>query len=525
LYNLIFVDDEDIVREGIKSRVNWGTNGFRLAGVFENGTEAFEFLKENNVDVVLSDISMPKMDGITLSKKISETFPSVQVLLLTGFEEFEYAREALRNRVKEFLLKPITADEISDVLERVKKELDRQKQREKENAKLLELLERSLPLLKERFFYSLVSGRLKPSEIFRRAKLFGWEDLKKYYQSAIVAFPEDWEEISRLALAEHTRSLTEQFDEVFTNRNEDMVILMQGNTPEELDKRYRKISSSIFIYALKLGDSPVTIGSGEAVNRLNDINRSYLGATHAVDYSKVMGVTRILSIDEIRGKSRVSQEAFVSRAKNLIKVLREGAGKTAEEALEDIFMLFKESYLTSSDVVTFLARLHYYLSDFVDEMNLNDNSDLDNLNLSADIPVFTKLDTAFDYYKKQIDLIENVIHKRRKDAVLSRIDKAKRIIAERYNDKNFSLQDICAEIYLSSSQFSALFKEGTGQTFIEYLTGYRINEAKKLLKTTDLKTYEIAEKVGYQDPGYFSSIFKKETGLTTTEYRREIEKS
>ena len=523
MYKLIFVDDEDIVREGITSRIPWGRNGFELAGVFDNGQAALDYINDNDVDVVLSDISMPRMDGLTLSRKIAESHPGTQVLLLTGFEEFEYAQEAVRHRVKEFLLKPITAEELKTVLDRTRDELDRLRNAEKEQDRLRELLDRSLPLLRERFFYSLVSGRLNREEISRRREFFAWNDLGASYLVIIISLPEEWEEITRLALAEESKKLISGDDTVFSNRNEDLVLLLQGSEGESMVKRARSIAERLFSSALGLGDSPVTIGIGESVEELEDVNRSYLGAGNAVDHTRVLGITRIQSIDDIRQKTRVSQEAFISRARRLVKALREGFRHSAQDALTEIFRLFEESYLTSSDVAAYLARLQYHLSDFVDEMGISVRDDFKELSLTAEPRRFTKLDDAKRYFSKQISKIEDHVRQKSNDAAHSRIDKARHIISKRFTDNSFSLQDICSEIYLSTSQFSALFKEGTGQTFVEYLTEVRIDEAKRLLKATDLRSYEIADRVGYQDPRYFSSIFKKITGFTTTEYRGELE--
>jgi len=394
---------------------------------------------------------------------------------------------------------------------------------EKEQERLKDLLERSLPLLKERFFYRLASGRLSTEEITRRREFFGWQDQGAYYQIVMAVRPDEWEEITRLAFSETAKQLINDDDVIFANRNEDLVLLLQDSSIEALDSRSRDIAEKLFSAALKIGDAPLTVGIGETVGRLNDVNRSYLGAGNAVDHARVTGITRVLSINEVRKKTRVSQEAFVSRARHLVTALREGTRHSARDALNEVFKLFEESYLTSSDAVNFLARLQYHLSDFVDEMGLDTGDDILDLSLTAEPRKFARLDGAKRYYQDQVDKIDKLVRQRRHDAAHSRIDKARRIIAERYADKNFSLHDICAELYLSTSQFSALFKEGTGHTFVEYLTEVRIDEAKHLLKTTDSKSYEIADQVGYQDPRYFSSIFKKVTGFTTTEYRKEME--
>lgn len=523
VYKLIFVDDEDIIREGITSRIRWEENGFELTGVFDNGSTALEFIRENDVDVVLSDISMPKMDGLTLSKKLAETHPRIQILLLTGFDEFEYAQEAVRNRVKEFLLKPITAEELSEVLERTKVELDRIAKAEREQEHLKELLDQSLPLLKERFFYRLVSGKIGPEDFRRRLSFFGWKDECGFCKTIIVSYPDEWDELTRLALAENARKSIEEYDAVFSNRNEDLVILFRGPETTSLETRVSSIAEGLFTTALSLGETPVIIGIGETTDHLEDVNRSYLGAGSAVDHARILGLSRIQSVDDIRRKSRVSQEALISRIRRLMTALREGVGRSSVEALENIFSLFEESYLTFSDVVDYLARLQYHLSDFIDEMNLDGEGIFEDLSLSAETRHFARLSDAEIFYKEKIRSIEEHIRRRRNDAVHSRVDKARNIISRRFVEKDFSLRDICAELYLSTSQFSTLFKEGTGRTFVEYLTETRVNEAKRLLKTTDMKSYEVADAVGYQDPRYFSSIFKKVTGFTTTEYRREME--
>ena len=524
MYKLIFVDDEDIVREGIASRIRWGENGFELAGVFDDGAAALDYIRNNDVDVVLSDISMPKMDGLTLSRELAKTHPRVQILLLTGFDEFEYAQEAVRNRVKEFLLKPITAEELAGVLERTRAELDGLREAEREQERLRALLDRSLPLLKERFFYRLVSGRLSPGDIRRRLAFFGWNDRGGLFKILIASYPDEWDELMRLALAEDARSRTEERDAVFSNRNEDLVILFQDPDAAALDVRVGAVAGGLFLKALSLGETPVIIGIGETTDRLEDVNRSYLGAGSAADHARLLGLSRIQSVEDIRRKSRVSQEALISRIRRLVTALREGAGHSSVRALDAVFSLFEESYLTPSDVTGYLARLQYHLSDFIDEMNLAAEGGFDDLSLAAEPRRFARLSEAREFYRKKILLIENHVRMRRHDAVHSRVDKARDIIARRFGEKDFSLRDICAELYLSTSQFSALFKEGTGRTFVEYLTETRVDEAKRLLKTTDMRSYEVADAVGYQDPRYFSSIFKKATGFTTTEYRKEMER-
>lgn len=349
MFSLIFVDDEDIVREGIAKRIPWEQNGFRLSGVFSNSRDALDHIRKNKVDVVLSDISMPRMDGLTLSRIIAEQYPSIHVLLLTGFDEFEYAQKAIRYHVKDFLLKPITAAELGEVLERTRRELNR--------------------------------------------------------RSA-----------------------------------ESLPVQLPNNDSSAQNELHRQIR-------------------------------------------------------------------FLSRE------LRTGTAETVQLAARNIFTELEQ--IPQPDIPVFTEKIQHCLENFIQETGLE--IPIGEFNLLS----FNNLDEFQSYLTGLIHEIEKTAEHRRNNGI--RIDKALDIITQRFTDKSFSLTDICSELSLSTSQFCTLFKEGTGQTFVEYLTGIRIDEARKLLKTTCMRSYEIADSVGYQDPRYFSSLFKKITGCTTIEYRRNLE--
>lgn len=520
IHQLIFVDDESIVRDGVKNCVPWGENGFNLAGIFENGQEAFHFIEENPVDVVISDINMPKMDGLTLSRILADKYPGITVILLTGYDEFEYARKAVKNKVREFLLKPITADELSSVLEKIHRELTETREKENQQRLIMEKLNLSFPLLKERFLFQLVSGKLDNENIDRRKKFFQWEDRNGFYQIMIISLPGNCGEIEALTLLEFVTDLKQPADEVFSDRDSNIILLLQDNTQEILSKRTRSIAEKAFLQAESLSLIQFYIGIGENVDQCNMIHQSYSEACNAAGYAKILGFSQIISIDDIREKEKISPFQFHSLEFMLTKQLKEGSREKALEALNNLMIFLKEHFVSSEEVSYYFTRIHTLLYYFIQEMDLFSSAE-EYPPPPADI--LNSITRAEEYFINQINSIEDRIQTHRNDIVLSRIEKAKTVIAKKYRDKNFSLQDICSELFLSTSQFSVIFKEGTGQTFVEYLTSCRINEAKKLLKNTDMKGYEIAEAVGYADPRYFSIIFKKLTGVTPMEFRRNLE--
>jgi len=517
MYRLIVVDDEAIVRDGISRCISWEDNGYQLIGVFEHGVQALEFIRNNPVDAVISDINMPRMDGLELSRIISREFPEVFVLILTGYDDFEYAQEAVTYHVREFLLKPITVEELEQVLKRMRKELDERKNAEQEQELMKQRLEQSFPLLRERFLYRLVSGRIDREVIQRRKEFFQWSDVGGCYQIIVVGIPAVWNELDRLRLQEQIKEEISADDEIFADREENLVLLLQGENPAVLKNRAAEIARQIYLKVSSMKKEQIATGGGQVVDDIMEAASSYKGALNALDYQKVLGSAQIVFIDEIRSRKTISPEGFNALTGRLLDQLKSGSSEGTKKALDEIFAYMEEHYLTINEASYYFIRLHSVLLYFLQEMELfrSDESVFSNRPHS-----FHSLNDAHNFFESMIEAIEERIHERRQDLLLSRLDKARKIIAERYADPQFSLTQMCEELFLSSSQFSVLFKEGTGRTFIEYLTAFRINEAKKLLKTTDLKSYEVAEKVGYTDPRYFSLIFRKQTNMTPIEFRR-----
>ncbi|RKX84878.1 MAG: hypothetical protein DRP58_06605 [Spirochaetes bacterium] len=519
MYKLIFVDDEAIVRDGISSCIPWGQNNFELTGLFEHGLQALEYMKENSVDVVISDINMPRMDGLTLSREIEEKYPDVMVLLLTGYDEFEYAQEAIKSKVREFLLKPITADELSKVLKHLKEELDFFKERKSQLELMENKLEASFPLLKERFFYRMVSGKLDVQTLTRRKKYFGWNDYGMFYQISIISIPGNWNELDRITVSEYIKSGLREGDELLSNRTEDLVILLQGKERGSLNLRSRVLAKNVYTYVSKLEKDQISTGCGDIVDNLILLPESYRGAGNAVDYSRVLGLSQVLSIEDVRNREKISTEKYSELTKELSYQLKTGSRNLTVKALENIFEYLEKHLLSVIEVTFYFTRLHITFLNFIQEMELYFDDDDTSLYQPGNLE---SMDQAKLFFSKLLSLIEDRIEEHRNDAVRSRIEKAKNIIADKKGDSAFSLQEICNDVFLSVSQFSLLFKEGTGKTFIEYLTMCRVEEAKHLLKSTDYKSYEIADKIGFTDPRYFSIIFKKTTGMTPIEFRRSL---
>jgi two-component system, response regulator YesN len=521
MYRLLFADDEHIVREGVSSRVQWGENGFELVGVLKNGREVLDYLEDNAIDVLLSDISMPLMDGLAVSREVSSRYPNTVLLLLTGYDQFEYAQEALKYHVNELLLKPITAAELETVLGRVRKELDGRMRVQKEAAELQARLAESIPLLKERFLHRLVLGQLSRDVIRRRTVDLKWEDLNGWYQVVLIHVPSNWEEINRLAATDRAGSLLRGPDESFFNAEEDLVLLLQGPDRDALNERALGLGPEMLRPAGGMAGAPVWVAVGEGVPELMKLRRSYDGALRALGHARLLGLPNIVSAQEVGALRTLSVEGFHDLARELVHRLRKTDRKRAMDAVESLFLQLEHHYLEPDAAHSYVARIQYLLLDFVEEL-----TQVPAVQMPEDVSAllylqrFSSLVVAREHFRTVVARIVDFLEDQKQVAVVSRVGRAEQIIRDRHAEPGLSLQDICDDVYLSVSQFSALFKGSTGKTFVEYLTEVRIEQAKDLLRTTGQRTYEIADAVGYTDPRYFTYVFKKLTGMTSSEFRK-----
>ncbi len=534
-YRLIFIDDEYIVREGIKTRIKWGENGFELVGVFENGLQAIEFLKNNRVDIIISDIYMPKMDGLELSKIIHEKYPEIVVIILTGYDHFEYAQQAIRYRVKDFLLKPITAEELENVLEKIKGELDRLSEEKEELNILKSTLQRTTPLLKEQLLKSLIGGEVEEREIEENLTLLKWKSpTETFFKVLTIFLPETTKRETKLSIIKRIATAITENDEVFLNYDSCIVVILNGKGRHQLEKRSSVTSKEIFDMLTKNYSIKTTIGSGEIIRGIANLSLSYNDAKNAMEYARTIDLPTIISIRDIRNKRKLFPEEYFSLIRRIGDTLYTGNRETTRKTLEDVFSYLEKHYLTREELTIFYAQLQFFLNTFIQEIgpishkSAEKESDA-NHNTSGplypgeiNLNKYKKLTTAKEYFLELIERIENILELKRKNLTLSRTERAIKIIKQRYSDPNFTLKDIADEMFLSVSQFSSIFKEATNQTFVEYLTKIRLNEAKKLLKTTDLLIYEIADRVGFSDPHYFSITFKKYTGMPPGEFRKNL---
>ena len=311
LYSVMLVDDEEEVIQIIMKKLDWASMGFQIVGYAHNGAEALELAEECQPDVVMTDIKMPYMDGLELSRRLKERYPSIRIIIFSGFDEFEYAKEAIRIEVEEYILKPIDAGELQELFGRIKKSLDKEIDEKRNIDKLQEYYMESLPLLQENFFTSLFEGRVPAEEIDKylvnyQIHLCGplylvtilhlsSSDVKAYSNPFLMT-------VSVKKLAE------EQLVPKYGSRTliylGDIIVISQLETAEQV-AGYTDMMDEFCRQAKRVCGVRVTAGVGQLCSSVEELKLSYQGARNAVSYRALYGNNRAINIAEIEPKGKV----------------------------------------------------------------------------------------------------------------------------------------------------------------------------------------------------------------------------
>jgi two-component system response regulator YesN len=536
MYNILIVDDEATVRHSIRNNINWNSLGYNFVGDCENGSEAIDEIDKFQPDVVLTDITMPFVDGLELTRYILEKYPRIKVIILTGYDDFDYARQAVKLKAYDYILKPITADELRKLLLRLKDSLD-EENRKLQNISRIEMqVKESLPLLKERFLNRLVSGHLQEGSVFNKLEYFGIHfgcnnflvfivDVDDYGEFNTLQLSGAEDELAYYAVFNITEEIVSTYgpEVVFQNNNEKTIVILNDDNIQEFKEKVVGICEEIRQVIEKYLELTVTIGVGGACSGLSNISRSYEGAVTALNYRFVQGKNHVINMSDIEGELNNNSKYNKEYEKKLADAIKSGTVKETDEIISMITGELKKTFVSIDKCYIHIHRLVILIIDQLGEMGINE-TELFGKEINPVMEVYN-LKTLGDFehwLKLYCQKANSIIVGKRDNYSKTQALKAEEYIKENYMDENISLNAMCRHMLMSLSYFSTVFKSYTGETFVEYLTRIRMENAKALLKTTDLKTYEVASKVGYSDPHYFGMIFKKTMGMTPTEFRDRV---
>lgn len=503
MYQIMLVEDEALVRESMAQNTNWKKFGFAAPHVYENGQQALEQLALVRPDVVITDICMPFLDGLELARHVYEQLPETIVVVLTGFSEFSYAQKAIRYHVHDYLLKPVKPQEFDDLLQNLSAALSARESRHGLFTRAVMADE----VLKDHFYQSLIQPEptQEPEEVVRAVcdELPG-----RLHAVALAPITERSEglesccaRVAELCAPAQARVLGEQY----------VMLIVSGDETAELMAR---TASGARQLRIQLQEQQIfsPIGISGAYTGHEQLREAAQAALHALGYAFSTGETLLFDPD-LRKSAGSLQTEDCPTAALIASTLQGGSGNRALELTGTLFTCMRRRRVHESECRQVLQRLQILMASHLTREQLR----------RAPTVLLLQPGYALEEVRLSVERLEGYIlqcQSQNNDTPAVRCGRrAIAYINEHYGDCDLKLPDLLEHLGVSRSYFSTVFKEKTGQSFVEYLTNLRMEKAKEYLRETGLCTYEIAERIGFADPHYFSLTFRRRTGMTPKQYK------
>ena len=528
---LLLVEDEEAIKRKLIDNVAWSEYGFGPVLSASNGLEALAVLERHQIGIMVTDIQMPKMNGIDLIKEVKKRDYQMKIIVISGFAEFEYAQESIKLNVADYLLKPFASRRLLDIVLRLKEELEKEQAEKSELQVLREQLEKNKAALREKLFEDLLNGNLREIDYHAELEFLDLKDLEnRSHQLVVMEIPENQlrnhnEEAKYLLNLQFHRQVQRLLAEgayrhVIINHHRNQMAVLFFDPDQDLPMRLEEYLTQL---RLSLNQS-LAFGVSHRYQGLLDQAISYREACLALQYRYVHGLNKVFSINDVNLDNPSYHKAFYYLQQNRIfDNLRIGADHAVRNDLKALIAEMRLSQMNPESLRIVASNLILLSCAVLNELGHSpkeifgaDFSPLTEVNRAESLTELEALLHAF------FGRINNFASKKRTSVNQQLVEVIRRHIDENYAT-DVSLSAMANRYKISPSYLSLLFTEGTGSNFIDYLTEHRIRKAKELLKHTDKKIYEISSEVGYNDSYYFSNCFKKIVGVTPSEYRGGLE--
>ncbi len=538
MYKVLIIDDEPIIRKGLKNIINWKSFNCEVAGEAADGQEGSELIRRVLPEIIITDIRMPEVDGLSMLQEIKDIVPDSKIIILTGYRDFDYVHEALKLGAFEFLLKPSKIEELTAVISKAVKELKFQKERKEEIDKLCCLFEQNIPALREKLLYDVIYEiNTNEAEIAEKMELYKFP-LTRFVMLMVQNDPDSAEstQVSQYDKHLYRFGIINTFHEVFSEDfNVTGIALHDEGTafiivPREgrnagfstIDRKcayLQDIIKNCFGFSVTIAVSSEGTGPLQLSVRMKECRT-------ALEHKFYIGSGSIIFYKDVNSFFRYEDNSLLERLqKNLLENIKSGNEVSVKEILGDIF-----AYVRSLE-----APNEVYLKNFYRNTVSSINSIKASI-VAADTdkaPEDRQLSGAYRLIEKSSGMDElNAILEEAAISVVQKVNgynnKSMKLIlrtAVEYLQEHYaeqvSLNEVAEHAFVSTYYISRLFRKETGRNFVDYLNEIRIEKAKGLLKDVKYKTYEVAERVGIPDAHYFSRLFKKHVGVTPTEFREQ----
>lgn len=533
---VFLVEDEMVIRRGIKNSIDWEKEGYIFCGEASDRELAYPMIIKEKPDILITDIRMPFMDGLELCKLVKKELPNIKILILSGYDEFDYAKEAIRLGVTEYLLKPISSGKLLEALNGVSESIRREKEDKDLVRKYMEEMRENTEHEKQKFFEQMIAGNLSMADALETGKKYEMSLSAGMYNLLLFRFTlgeENRKSGELLGEAEYAiEKLTERLEYVFEFQRgvEGWAFLLMADNEEQMSERVKELSKDLEEIMKNYSTIAYFGGIGQPVARLRELEESFREAERALAARFTMELNRIISVDDIRMAQNVDTlDDIEITSFGEIEKTRTMLEKFLNNGVEDEIDEFVDVYineLPEENLKSVLMRQYIIMDAYIVMMSfcekiegIEGEMQAQSEELKNSMKTIQTVEEIKNYIRmllKKIIGVRDTISGRRYSDI---IEIAKDQIRKTYMSDEISLNTVAAEVGMSPSYFSSIFSKEMGKTFVEYLTEIRMDRAKELLMCSSMKTSEIGYEVGYKDPHYFSYIFKKTQNCTPKEFR------
>lgn len=525
MLKVFLAEDERVVREGLRDMIPWEQYGFVFAGEASDGEMALPLVRKIKPDVLITDIKMPFMDGLAFSRLVSKELPGTKIIILSGYDDFSYAQQAIELHVDQYLLKPITRASMIQALEQTKAHIEEERDQEDYRRRFIRESQEYEHYARRVFFEKLISGQLRVPEIYEQASRLELElDAEEYNIVLFTLQPME----SATAYSEQSAALQDnllqgflQFPDflVFRGSALSYAVLLKGSKGQlgTLTQRCVELIQQRCTGAETLMDWYVAAGT--PTERLSSLPHCYSAANHALAYRHLLPNTHILKTEMAERSGKLSAYSAVDQGRLDPMLIQGFIQNGLETEIEDFTNEFFDGLGDACDSLMF--RHYLLLSARINALAAAEKLGLERGELAKRLPQ-PELDAPLALREYFTQVLRCAVAMRDEESIRQSggiVDSAIEYIDHHFTEENISLNTVARAINVSTNYLSAMFSQKMGQSFVEYLTQKRMTRAKQLLRQSGKRSGEVAAEVGYRDPRYFSFVFKKTQGCTPREYR------
>jgi len=511
IYSVIIVDDEKAVCEGLGVLIPWEAYGFEINGYAFDGKEAFEKIKSGQFDLIITDIKMPRLDGLELLRLIRERGHNEKVIVISSYNEFEYAKQAIKFGVKDYILKPVDEEILVSLVKSIHKEIS-------EETASSQIINQSRQVLKSKLLLNLLEKGLD-KDTFNRIERLNIEISGKFLYVCLIHTYVYIEQNMKDQLVELIDGIIKRYCCGYTfEANENRICILFSFSLSNI-KYKNEIESEVFNELNLHFPGRVILALGGRARSISEVKYSYIQACKTLKWALFNEKYCIQSYEQINWENDIKNTPLVKEFENLKNALRISNVETIEEQAGKFFLNIQFANLSVELVYSIYLNLTYTLKKMIDEIGESSERILGNY-LIKNMDKMTIKELQHSFTEACIDTID-FVKITRKQSGNRVINNVLEYMGTNYF-KKLTLKDLSDKFHINHVYLGKLFYEVTGKRFSEYRNSIRVKQACRFLDTTDLTVYEVSERVGFKDINYFHRIFKENMGISPGKYRKEF---